>query len=313
MRYLLITVVAVVHVTVIGGALLIQGCGTTRGPVTLPTEHPMPPAMAEEELPPPAPVSQPYRPTTVQEDVTAAMPAASTQKHSTPVPVSEETKSYVVGKGDSLSVIAKRHGVSQADIMLLNNIKDPNKVRIGQKLKLPASAHYVKPASARPAAVSPAASPAVVSGTGAAGSYKVKAGDSLSVIAHRYGTTTKALQEANGLKDTKIIVGQTLVLPTGSSLKTVAPVRPEPTLPPVTSSPSQEITPPAPDLPLPSLSPDLPPVAAGSRTTYTVKVGDDILSVASDFNVSISELRRANSLTSDTLVPGRTLVIPASN
>jgi LysM repeat protein len=49
-----------------------------------------------------------------------------------------------------------------------------------------------------------------------------------------------------------------------------------------------------------------------TRNSYTVQVGDDILTVASGHNVSISDLRRANNLTSDTLIPGQTLVIPAA-
>lgn len=44
-------------------------------------------------------------------------------------------------------------------------------------------------------------------------SYKVKKGDSLEKIARANKTTVKALQSANGLKGTKIIIGQTLKIP----------------------------------------------------------------------------------------------------
>ncbi len=43
---------------------------------------------------------------------------------------------YTVKKGDTLSAIAKEHGVSVANLQSWNNIKDPNKITVGQKLKL---------------------------------------------------------------------------------------------------------------------------------------------------------------------------------
>ncbi|MCY8136225.1 N-acetylmuramoyl-L-alanine amidase [Bacillus spizizenii] len=46
---------------------------------------------------------------------------------------------YTVKKGDTLSGIAKAEGVSVANLQKWNNIKDPNKITIGQKLKLKGS------------------------------------------------------------------------------------------------------------------------------------------------------------------------------
>ncbi|MCR6597668.1 N-acetylmuramoyl-L-alanine amidase [Bacillus halotolerans] len=46
---------------------------------------------------------------------------------------------YTVKKGDTLSKIAKEHGVSVANLQSWNNIKDPNKITVGQKLKLTGS------------------------------------------------------------------------------------------------------------------------------------------------------------------------------
>ncbi|MGK9269336.1 N-acetylmuramoyl-L-alanine amidase [Bacillus inaquosorum] len=43
---------------------------------------------------------------------------------------------YKVKKGDTLSAIAKEHGVSVASLQSWNNIKYPNKITVGQKLKL---------------------------------------------------------------------------------------------------------------------------------------------------------------------------------
>ncbi|MDL5613090.1 N-acetylmuramoyl-L-alanine amidase [Bacillus halotolerans] len=54
---------------------------------------------------------------------------------------------YTVKKGDTLSVIAKEHGVSVANLQKWNNSKNPNKIKVGQVLKLTGSSGYSKPSS----------------------------------------------------------------------------------------------------------------------------------------------------------------------
>ena len=49
-------------------------------------------------------------------------------------------KVYVVGAGDTLTKIAERHGVTVADIASLNHIAEPDKLEIGQILRLPEAA-----------------------------------------------------------------------------------------------------------------------------------------------------------------------------
>jgi len=44
---------------------------------------------------------------------------------------------YVVQKGDSPAGIAKRFKVSYADLLRTNNVQDPKKLQIGQKLMIP--------------------------------------------------------------------------------------------------------------------------------------------------------------------------------
>jgi LysM repeat protein len=49
----------------------------------------------------------------------------------------ESVKTYVVQKGDSPAGIAKKFKVSYADLLRTNNIEDPKKLQIGQKLVIP--------------------------------------------------------------------------------------------------------------------------------------------------------------------------------
>ena len=46
---------------------------------------------------------------------------------------------YIVRKGDSLGLIAKRFGVSSNDLALINKISRPDLIRVGQKLIIPLS------------------------------------------------------------------------------------------------------------------------------------------------------------------------------
>ncbi|PLV35355.1 N-acetylmuramoyl-L-alanine amidase [Bacillus subtilis] len=55
---------------------------------------------------------------------------------------------YAVKKGDTLSAIAKEHGVSVATLQSLNSIKNPNLIKVGQVLKLTGSStSSTKPSS----------------------------------------------------------------------------------------------------------------------------------------------------------------------
>lgn len=117
----------------------------------------------------------------------------------TPAPATTE---YVVVQGDTLGKIAKNHGVSLRALEAANPSVEPRRLKIGQQLTIPA-------ATANSAA-SPTTSAAPSNGEEI---YVVKSGDTLTRIARRYGTTVKAIQEANSLTTTRIIVGRKLRIP----------------------------------------------------------------------------------------------------
>ena len=140
---------------------------------------------------------------------------------------------YVVIKGDSLAKIAKKSGVTLKALQAANPGVIPTKLKIGQKLSIPAGGSV---------AISSTAPTSVVGGDTTTASYTVKSGDTLTKIAKSHGTTVKAIESANGLTTTKIKVGQKLKIPSKGEAAAAAPVAPAPVvdttpapaLPPIT-------------------------------------------------------------------------------
>ncbi|MFC1452572.1 LysM peptidoglycan-binding domain-containing protein [Verrucomicrobiota bacterium] len=280
----LVGVVAAVHVVAVGLVFVMQGCGTTRAPEpTEPAPLPSPVGAAREPLP--GPVDRP--------------PVRSWPT---------DTTVYIVRKGDCISDIARAYGVNFTEIVALNNISDPNRVRVGQKLVLPGKIDLGKPRPPRktpapprktPAqAASPVSSPAPAGGA----SYEVKAGDTLSGIAVRLGTTVKGLRAANRLSGDKILVGQKLSVPGGK------PSEPTPHAPVSAAEPAGDPSAGAP------LIERLPEPAPQSTPVRMHEVGDneDLFSVSLMWGVPIPELQALNGLTNTSLRPGQVLKIPVS-
>ena len=119
-----------------------------------------------------------------------------------PQPVETAGSEYVVVQGDTLGKIAKKNGVTLKALEAANPGVVPTKLKVGQKLSLPAGTG---------GAVAPAMS-ATGADTGAE-IYTVKSGDTLTKIAKQYGTTYKAIESENNLPTTSIKVGQKLKIP----------------------------------------------------------------------------------------------------
>jgi peptidoglycan DL-endopeptidase LytF len=175
----------------------------------------------------------------------------------TPPATKTNVSSYTVVSGDSLSVIAKRFGISTEALRSANKLTS-DLLRVGQTLTIPTSGAEVAP--------SDTTSPAKTT------SYTVVSGDSLSVIAKRFGISTEALRSANKLTSDLLQVGQTLTIPSGDTRTTV-----------------QE-----------------------ERTTfiYSVRSGDNLSVVANRFGVTVDAIRSANNLRTDILQVGQALTIP---
>jgi LysM repeat protein len=68
-------------------------------------------------------------------------PVAATATAPAAVTVKDSGTTYTVVKGDNPVNISKRLRVSQEDLLKLNRIDDPKKLRIGQKLRVPVKLH----------------------------------------------------------------------------------------------------------------------------------------------------------------------------
>lgn len=119
------------------------------------------------------PISRPQADTAKQEQPTA--------KPDTTVVV------YIVAQGDNLFKLAQRYGVTIAEIQQWNNLPSPDKISIGQKLKIYSSGtHVATTPQNKPS--QPVAQPVY---------HKVKKGENLGVIARKYHTTVSKLQKLN--------------------------------------------------------------------------------------------------------------------
>jgi len=116
---------------------------------------------------------------------------------------------YTVREGDTLGLIAQRHGISTAELRRANKISG-DLIRVGQKLTVPGTLS------------------ATSSQAAAAKTYLVKRGDTLGSIARMHGCSVDHLKRANNLSGDLIRVGQKLVVPgPASSADLLARVRAE--------------------------------------------------------------------------------------
>lgn len=335
----------------LAGCLLMQGCGLFGHNSHKPAEpvpvEPQPVAVTPvEPITPPPPPSIDTAPVTAWQDFQATTP-------------------YSVRKGDTVSTIAHRYGLRWQDVMAVNPGLNPNSMRIGEVIQLPG---HVDVSAARPAAKAPAARPKIAPPPkkpvpAKEVIYKVKSGDSLSLIAHRHGVKVSDIKAANGLKSDRINVNQTLRIPgatkgaataapvkttppkinsprkSGAVIKPVTPANTKVTTKEVTTKPVEvnpEIKPvepkqpevkpvepkqpevkpvePPPATPAPDVKKDTPaPVTEADSSTelYTVKEGDDVYAIAIRWGISPSDLRQLNNLKpGDELKPGQVLKIP---
>ena len=210
-KILAIAAVVALHAGAITLMLAQHGCKSAAQKSTAPAASTPAPAPA----PAPAVTADTgfYAPTPPPEIVPAPVPTPVAQFNeplgtvpATPMPAAAPTPAptnttWKVTRGETLSSIAKKYGVTVAALVAANapKVTTTSALSIGQVLSVPT--HAEAPMAAKDAD---------------APTYKVATGDTLSKIASRNGTTVKALKELNSLTSDNIREGQMLKLPASS-------------------------------------------------------------------------------------------------
>jgi len=141
-------------------------------------------------IPMPAGASPPEKQKQVVEKKESAAALAKKQLFDAPAEkASNNVRSYIVRKGDNLSSISRRFGISSQSLMTWNNLQN-NKVVIGQRLYLQDPAFAITPPKENKSS-----------------SYIIKQGDNLWDIARNNNVTVQQLLEWNPGLDKKIYPG----------------------------------------------------------------------------------------------------------
>ncbi|PJF35948.1 MAG: hypothetical protein CUN49_07930 [Candidatus Thermofonsia Clade 1 bacterium] len=180
----------------------------------------------------------------------------------------QDSTTYVVQPGDTLFRIALKHGTSVDAIVAANNLPSRSIVYVGQVLIIPTSVVAAQPA--------------------ASGSVHVVAqGETLNLIARRYGVSLSALLAANNIPNpNRLFVGQRLVIPSGAA---------------------------APPAVAPSAPAAAPAAPAPSVRTHVVKRGEGLARIAAQYGISWQALANFNNISNPNLIyAGMVLRIPAA-
>lgn len=170
-----------------------------------------------------------------------------------PVVQTQSSSTYTVKAGDCLSKIGSNLGVSWKDIANVNGIASPYVIYVGQVLTIPGKSYTPQPAPSQ-------------SGT----TYIVKAGDTLSAIAAKYGTTYQKIAADNGIANPNFIQpGQVLKIDGGSTTTT-----------------------------------------NNTGREYIVKSGDTLSGIASRYGTTYQKIAKDNNIANPNIIhPGQKLII----
>lgn len=226
---------------------------------------------------------------------TAVTPSPSTPANPTTpsTSVQDNAQTYTVVAGDSVWKIANQFGISMDELRSLNHIQN-NFIYPGQVLKIrlisSSNGTTTVPTPTTPSIPSQNQSTNTGSNqTASVGNYTVKAGDSLWSIANKHGLSVAQLKSMNGLSSDMIYAGQKLTVKTGasstSSTTSSANTNTGTTTNPVTNT------------------------QTSNASSYTVKSGDSLWSIANKHGLSISQLKSINHLSSDMIYPGQKLMV----
>jgi LysM repeat protein len=182
---------------------------------------------------------------------------------------------HTVVKGQTLSGIASRYGVSTRLVVEANPRLRGRKLRPGQRVIVPTGGAISTSVARR---MADPVEPATSSPTGF---HRVRRGETLSGLAAEYGVTVRQLREWNAL-------GANGMVRSGQRIRVAAPA---PGRPPATAHPTTALS--------------------ASARQHQVRRGETLTGLAKRYGVSVQALREANGLSSgEALRAGVTLKIP---
>jgi len=199
-------------------------------------------------------------------------------------------KYHKVRKGDSLSEISDRYGITMTELKKWNHLKN-NKAPLGRKLKIytmetlasnnkkitkPDTVSVKEPSQIASNSSKVFKEEKVVSYKDVVKYHKVKKGDNLGEISDKFGVTVAEVKKWNKLKGSNIIPGKSLKIIKNE--RVVTTVRRE-----VKNDKNAET-----DV---ALNEDEKP-----SDFYVVERGDNLFSIAKKFNVSLEDLKKWNNL-----------------
>jgi len=176
------------------------------------------------------------------------------------IPSSRLYSYHRVRPGETLSQLARRYHTSVRAISNMNNIRRENFIRAGRRLKIPTGRRWPVYVATRKA--SSLQSKSI--------EYHVRRGDSLWLLARRYKTNIQQIMRLNGMKSTRLHIGQKLIIPKGTHQ----------------------------------------PPPRGSTTKYRVKRGDSPYQIAMRHNMKLERFLRLNKLTPRSKIyPGQVFLV----
>jgi len=107
------------------------------------------------------------------------------------MPPTGDYLTYTVVQGDNLYAIARKYGLTEAELKAYNNLSN-NVLQVGQVLRIPLNSNVGNTTTLR---------------------YTVQKGDSLYSIAKRFQTSVDAIKALNGLSNNLLQIGQELIIP----------------------------------------------------------------------------------------------------
>ena len=273
-----VLIVVALHVLVIGGIFVFEGCSRAKAPEVASTGPADETATNAAALPADQTAQTASSALPAPASLTPVAPIAPVA----PVAAAPATRTYVVKKGETLMKIAKAEHVKLSELASANKLTKTAALKLGQKLTILAKAEAPVTAVATAA---PTAAPAA-----SGNSYTVKSGDSLWKIAKANNVSVAAIKQANSLTSDALKVGQKIAVPAAAATASAAPI---------TTASAGDYQPGT--------------HAENGQTTHIVDIGESLGSIAKKYNVSVADLMKANNISdSKRVTVSQKLVIPAA-